>query len=185
MRFTLVRDGETEEPRPGLESIGHDDSPLSALGRQQAEAMASALREASDRGERFEAVYTSPLRSTSETATTIADALGIVDTARADELITITPEVLPEDGAFDAVEALQTQAWQLIETLKTRHDPASTLVLVTHELVVRALVCKALGMPLTGLRRFRLDPASLTTIEYRTAPRERTLLAGLNETCHL
>jgi hypothetical protein len=40
-------------------------------------------------------------------------------------------------------------------------------------------------MPLTDLRRFRLDPASLTTIEYRTAPRERTLLAGLNETCHL
>ena len=185
MRFTLVRHGETEEPRPGLEAIGHDDSPLSAFGRRQTQALAGVLREAAEHGERFEAVYTSPLRSTTETATAIANALGIVDVATADELLTITPEVLPEDGALDAVEALQTRAWALIESLKTRHDPASTLVLVTHELVVRSLVCRALSMPLTDLRRFRLEPASLTTIEYRTAPRERTLIATLNETCHL
>ena len=129
--------------------------------------------------------YTSPLRPASDTALSIADALGLGSTVQANELITITPEVLPDDGAVDAVEALQERAWSLIEALKTRHDPASTLVLVTHELVVRAVVCRALGMPLTDLRRFRLEPASLTTIEYRTAPRERTLLAGLNETCHL
>jgi broad specificity phosphatase PhoE len=143
------------------------------------------LEEAAQHGERFEAVYSSPLRSASETALSIADVLGLASTVRADELVTITPEVLPEEGAFDAVEALQGRAWELIEALKTRHDPAATLVLVTHELVIRAVVCRALGMPLTDLRRFRLEPASLTTIDYRTAPRERTLLAGLNETCHL
>jgi broad specificity phosphatase PhoE len=185
VRFTLVRHGETEEPRPGLESIGHDDSPLSALGRRQAEALAGVLREASERGERFEAVYASPLRSTTETASAIAGVLGVPDAMRADELMTITPEVLPEDGSLDAITALQSRAWEFIEGLKSRHEAASTVVLVTHELVVRALVCRALNMPLADLRRFRLDPASLSTIEYRAQPRERTLIAGLNETCHL
>jgi broad specificity phosphatase PhoE len=185
MRFILIRHGETEEPRPGLEAIGHDDSALSPFGRRQAAALADVLREASDRGQHFEAVYTSPLTSTNETARTIAGALGIAGVIPSDELVTITPEILPEDGALDAVEALQSRAWDLIEALKTRHDAAASIVLVTHELVVRSLVCRALGMPLTDLRRFRLDPASLTTIDYRTAPRERTLLAGLNETCHL
>ena len=185
MRFMLVLHGETEEPRPGLEATGHNDSPLSAIGRRQASAIAMVLEEASQGRERFEAVYTSPLQAASETAVTIADSLGLATTLPAAELITITPELLPEDGAVDAVAVLQERAWSLIEALKTRHDPASTLVLVTHELGIRAVVCRALGMPLTDLRRFRLEPASMTVIEYRTAPRERTLLAGLNETCHL
>jgi len=185
MRFTLVLHGETEEPRPGLEATGHDDSALSAFGRRQAAAIATVLEEASQHGERIEAVYTSPLRSAADTALSIADALGLASAVQANELVTITPEVLPDDGAVDAVAALQERAWSLIEVLKTRHDPASTLVLVSHELVVRSLVCRALNMPLTDLRRFRLEPASLTTIDYRTAPRERTLLAGLNEVCHL
>jgi hypothetical protein len=40
-------------------------------------------------------------------------------------------------------------------------------------------------MPLDDMARFALHPGSLTVIEYRTQPRERTLIASLNETCHL
>jgi broad specificity phosphatase PhoE len=185
VRFTLIRHGETEDPRPGLEAIGHDDPALTTLGKRQAGAMAAVLRSIAERGATVEQVYTSPLRAATDTADAIASGLSLDRPLVAPELITLTPEVLPKDGAIDALESIQSRAWDLIESLNQRHDQASTLVRVTHELTVRALVCRALSMPLTDLLRFRLDPASMTTIDYRTQPRERTLIAYLNETCHL
>ncbi len=185
MRFTLVRHGEVEEPRPGLSQIGHDDPPLTALGRRQADALATELQGAITRGTTVEAVYSSPLRAAMETAETIARDLEVDAPRRASELTTLTPEVVPSDD-HTALEALQTQAWSLIEALKQEHDERATVVLVTHELTIRALVCRALSMALDDAYRFALDPASLTTIEFRLqGQRERILIANLNETCHL
>ena len=46
----MVRHGEVEEPRPGLSQIGHDDPPLTELGRRQADALATELQGAITRG---------------------------------------------------------------------------------------------------------------------------------------
>jgi broad specificity phosphatase PhoE len=184
MRFTLVRHGEVEEPRPGLADIGHDDPMLTVYGRRQATALAKELLTDIDNGEQIEALYSSPLRAARLTAEALSAVLGVGDVRVAPELTTLTPEVLPEEDT-SAVEALQAQAWAMLLTLKEQFEQRSSVVLVTHELTIRALVCKALEMPLTDMRRFDLSPASMTTIEFRLQRdgRERTLIAALNDTC--
>jgi len=181
MKFVLVLHGEVEANPLAHAAAGHDDPPLSALGRRQAEAVAAELRSGSDNT----TVLCSPFRAAREAASLIADALGVAPPQPRAELATLTPEVLPEDGALDALAVIQERAWSVIEDAKSRLDPVATLVLVTHELTIRALVCRALSMPLQEMRRFALQPGSTSTIEWRTKPRERTLIAALNEVCHL
>jgi probable phosphoglycerate mutase len=186
VRFTFVRHGEIEEPAPGLAETGHDDPALTAHGRRQAAAIASELFEALDRGTAYEAIYTSPLRAARTTAEALAAVLDIGEPRVAHELSTLTPEVLPADGGTEALQALQERAWSAVQSLKERFEAQSNIVIVTHDLTIRSLVCRALEMPLEEMHRFDLEPASLTTIEFRIqGQRERTIIVNLNETCHL
>jgi broad specificity phosphatase PhoE len=136
-------------------------------------------------GSEIEALYTSPLRAARGTADALSAVLGAGDPLIAPELSTLMPEVLPE-GDYSALEALQERAWSFVLGLKEQYEQRSTVVLVTHELTIRALVCRALDMRLEDMHRFDLAPASMTTIEFRLQrDRERTLIASLNDTCHL
>jgi broad specificity phosphatase PhoE len=185
VKVVLVRHGEVEDPRPGLAEIGHDDAPLTPHGRRQAAALAKQLMEELERGERIEALYTSPMRAARTTAEALSAVLDVGEPRVLSELTTLTPEVVPQ-GETAAMAALQDQAWRLVLDLKQRHEQLSTLILVTHDLPIRALVCRALEMPLEDMFRFDLEPASLTTIEFRLQrDRERTLIAGLNDVCHI
>ena len=185
MKFTMVRHGEVEEPRPGLSEIGHDDPALTAHGRRQAAALAKELLGNLERGEQIEALYTSPLRSARTTAEALSAVLGVGEPRLASELTTLTPEVV-FPGDTSPVAAIQDQAWRLILGLKEQFEQQATIVLVTHELTIRAVVCRALEMSLDDMFRFELEPASLTTIEFRLQrDRERTLVATLNDTCHV
>jgi broad specificity phosphatase PhoE len=185
VKFHLILHGETEAS--DLPDLGHNDPSLSATGRQQASALASELDLISRRGPAIQAVYTSPMRAASETAGVIAETLRLPAPAVSEALVTLTPEVLPAGGALDAVAAIQQRAWATVEALRERHDERAVVVLVSHELTIRAVVCRALGMPLAELQRFELWPASLSTIEFRRAPNGdmRTIVAALNEACHL
>ena len=69
--IVLVRHGETDWNREHRFQ-GHADTPLNAAGRRQAVELAELLR-----GERFAAVYTSPLRRAAETASIVAARLGL------------------------------------------------------------------------------------------------------------
>ncbi len=163
----------------GLPDFGHDAPSLSELGRRQAAAMARELRPRAPI-----AVYTSPLRPALETAAAIAAELGLKLPSVAPAFTTLTPEALPEGSVGEAaLAALQAQAWSAVESLKEMHPPEADLVVVSHLLPVRAVVGRLLALPnVVDLWRFALDLASLTTIEFRGA---RTLLAGLNHTCHV
>ena len=182
MKLTLIRHGETEEPGPGLSEIGHADPDLSSRGSVEAEAIARALRARADKGERFEGLYSSPLRAARSTASLIGQSIGLEITRLHDELATLTPEVVPPGGALEALGLLQERAWDLVEALRQKHDDASTLLLVSHNLTIRTLVCRMLDASLVDLHRFELAPASITTLEFRN---QRRLLSVLNETCHL
>jgi len=163
VRFVLVLPGETEA----------NGSALTATGRQQAQAAAAEVgRLPSD-----VSVIHSPATVAVETATIIGDALG----AAAPEL----RNELAQPAEDTPLEGPQEDVWAIIEASKTQLEPDATLVIVTHEINVRLLVCRALGMPLEEMHRFALDPGSITTIEWRTQPRERLLIASLNEVCHL
>jgi probable phosphoglycerate mutase len=185
VKFHLIRHGEIEAS--DLPDLGHNDPSLSGSGRRQAQALAHELDLISRRGPAIEAVYTSPMRPAAETAAVIAETLATGAPQTAEALGTLTPEVLPTDGGLDAIAMIQTRAWSLVETLRQQHEERAIVVLVSHELTIRAIVCRALNMPLQDLHRYDLDPASLSTIEFRRAPNGdlRTILAALNEGCHL
>jgi broad specificity phosphatase PhoE len=185
VKFHLIRHGDIETL--DVPDLGHNNPPLSALGRRQASALASELELHSRRGPAIEAIYTSPMRPARETADVIVEMLGIASPLVSEALGTLTPEVLPSGGGLDAVAAIQERAWATVEALREQHDERAVVVLVSHELTARALICRALGMPLTDLKRYELGPASLSTIEFRRAPNGdlRTILAALNEGCHL
>ena len=185
MKFVLVHHGALEEDPLGQAAAGHEDPPLSQAGLLQARAVAEELRTLGQRGERHAFFLTSPLRAPQMAAALIASTLELAPPQLREELTTLTPEVVPANDGLEAIAAIQERAWSVIEVLKQTQEQDATLVLVTHDLTIRALVCRALSLPLTEMRRFALDAGSLTTIDYRTQPRERTLIASLNETCHL
>ena len=68
----LIRHGDAVPDPADLLPGDYDDQNLSALGRRQAEALAARLREVP-----FDALYTSPLRRTQQTAEPLARALGL------------------------------------------------------------------------------------------------------------
>jgi broad specificity phosphatase PhoE len=68
----LIRHGDAVPDPDDLLPGDYDDQNLSALGRRQAEALAERLR-----GVRFDALYTSPLRRTRQTAGPLARLLGL------------------------------------------------------------------------------------------------------------
>ena len=179
MRLVLVRHGETEETwQP---DTGHIDPPLSALGRRQALALARELHRLHLDGAELVAVYSSPQAAALATAESICDTLGLPPPEVNRSLASLTPEQLP-DGALEGLAALQAQAWTAVESLKEMHSAEANLVLSTHELPIRALICRALGMPLQDYRNFAVEHASISVIEFRGP---RTLLGLLNDVCHL
>ena len=75
--IVLVRHGETDWNRDNRFQ-GHADPPLNDTGRAQARTLAKELR-----GETFAALYTSPLRRASETASILGSQLGLEPHAEA------------------------------------------------------------------------------------------------------
>jgi 2,3-bisphosphoglycerate-dependent phosphoglycerate mutase len=72
-RLTFLRHGQSVANHDGIVQ-GHLDSPLSALGREQAEALAAAW---GPEPLEFDLILSSPLKRASETASILSDHLGV------------------------------------------------------------------------------------------------------------
>ncbi|MBI2371379.1 MAG: histidine phosphatase family protein, partial [Deltaproteobacteria bacterium] len=199
MRFILVRHGETvwnQEHR----LLGRTDQPLSPEGVRQARRVAATLR-----GLPIAALYSSPLRRALETARPLAEAVGLpvrtdealleVDHGSAEgltreELRARHPEFLtawevePHAVRFPEGESagdVQARAWGFAQALRQAHARES-VVAVTHNLVIKALVCRAIGLDLGAMRRLGQDPGGVTILEFDGAEPQ---LVVLNSTAHL
>ena len=200
MRLILLRHGETESNRQRL-ALGREDVPLNEKGRRQAGALASSLD-----GVTVSAVFASPLRRAVETARPLAEARGLdvqVDEDLTEmavgELEGLTPQELRDRyGDFlrqwfsteagrlrmpggESLQDVQDRAWAAIERLRERH-PEDTVVVVTHNFTIHAILCRALGLPLASFRRFRHDLAAKAVLDVR---QDRAVVISLNDTCHL
>lgn len=200
MRLILIRHGETAHNAGGFVQ-GRADQPLTELGRRQAQALAESLR-----GEPLAAVIASPLRRAYDTAVPIATAAGLgvevePDLAEMDvgELEGLSgpqmraryPQVLaawagPDGPALvlpggESLTQVQARAWPVIERLRAAYDGRAVAV-VAHNLVILTLLCRAVGAPLTGFRRFRLANASRSVLDFRE---DRVLALTINDVCHL
>jgi broad specificity phosphatase PhoE len=153
---------------------------LSAKGRSEITAVAARLA-----GEKIEALYSSPLQRTQETAEILADRLGLPVGYRED----VIELDFGEWTGLTADEIRKDPRWQLWsscrsiatipggESWRQVHDrmvsalfdvqqvhPAGNVVIVSHGDVIRAALLFALGMPLDFYSRIEVALASISTI---------------------
>jgi broad specificity phosphatase PhoE len=81
----------------------------------------------------------------------------------------------------ETLREVQERAWALAEGWR-RERPDGEVVAVTHNFVIRALVCRALGLPLAEFRRLRHGLAARTILEIRE---DGGALVLLNDQSHL
>ncbi len=200
-RLLLLRHGETDSNVEGR-SQGRRDVPLNARGRRQAEAVVETLREHAP-----VAAYSSPSARARATVAPAAAALGLevvveerlaeldqgeLDGLTMQELRGRHSEFLEQWRGEDVAEArmpggesmaeAQRRMVAAAESIAESH-PDDSVILVSHNLALGALLCHALGVPLARFRRFRRDLASLSIVDVREGG--EFVVVTLNERCHL
>ncbi|WP_055620696.1 bifunctional RNase H/acid phosphatase [Streptomyces sp. JHA19] len=201
--FVLLRHGETPlTPQKRFSGSGGSDPALSAAGREQAERVGAALA----RRGTVQAIVSSPLARTRETAGIVAARLGLDVTTEEglretdfgawegltfgevrerypDDLTAwlADPEARPTGGgeSFAATaERVAAARDKLIAAYAGR-----TVLLVTHVTPIKTLVRLALGAPPESLFRMELSAASLSAIAYYADGNASVRL--FNDTSHL
>ncbi|WP_033306037.1 bifunctional RNase H/acid phosphatase [Streptomyces iakyrus] len=201
--FVLLRHGETPlTPQKRFSGSGGTDPSLSDAGREQAERAAAMLA----RRGTIQAVVSSPLARTRETAGIVAARLGL-DVAIDDGLretdfgawegLTFAEvrERHPDDlnawlaspdaeptGGGESFAATATRLAATRDKLVAAHA-GRTILLVTHVTPIKTLVRLALGAPPESLFRMELSAASLSVVAYYADGNASVRL--LNDTSHL
>jgi probable phosphoglycerate mutase len=196
----IVRHGESEWNRVHRYQ-GQMDAPLSDLGLRQAEALGERLR-----NECFDAIFTSPLQRASLTAEAIARFHPDVPYHEEDALLEIDHGAWQGKFAHEIAEEFADglREWRehptraqmpggesfsniLKRTLDFRERICEryreqTILVSTHDVVVKILVADALGMNMDRINRIWVTNASISVVEYGD---ELPYLVSLSEACHL
>ena len=167
---------------------------LSENGRAEAATQARRLA-----GEKIEAIYSSPMQRTRETAEIIAGRLGLPIRYREDvieidygEWTGLTFDQIRQDERWQMWSRSRSiaavpggESWRQVHErvvgalfdLRQAH-PEGSVVIVSHGDVIRAAMLFALGMPLDFYSRIEIAFASLSTIRLDGAG---IRVSGLNE----
>jgi broad specificity phosphatase PhoE len=200
MKLILIRHGETAWNRHRRIQGSRSNTQLNEIGYEQADRIASLLKQ-----QRIDAIYSSPLKRATDTAQAIARACGLqirttpelqeIDAGELDGLseqdmgdryLAFWAEWRKGDPSLhlpggESLQELQRRVWWAIERVLERH-PNDTVALVGHLFTNLVIISRALGLDLHNMRRLRLDPASISIIEFTI--QGNTLLL-FNDTCHL
>jgi len=197
LRFFVIRHGETVWNAEGRFQ-GQKDTELNANGVRQAELLANRLA-----GHKFEAIVTSPLARAAVTARKISDSSGcrnfIIEERLteinhgdwegrlADEIAEKWPELLrtwhtkpetvkmPGDGG-ESLEDVRRRAVDAACAIAKQH--AGDVLLVSHDAVIKVLLCSWLDAPLSSFWRFQIPNCSITVVEAVSGKEPRMLLMG-------
>lgn len=198
-RLILVRHGVTDH-NSAHKFLGHTDVELSAEGFRQVEKLRNRLAK-----EKIDAIYSSDLKRAMSSAEVVAaghDAeivtcpelreinYGDCESLTFGEIKERYPELselinkLSPDLSFPGGESWSgfiARTLKFMERLK-QHKPEQRIMIVAHGGPMRTLLCELLGISQSHWRTFRLDNASLSTVD--TYP-QRAILSLLNDTSHL
>ena len=199
-RLILVRHAESVSNRD-RRALGRGDPPLTEVGLSQTLALRAALRD-----ETLHCVLSSPLRRAYHTAEAIAAEHGLE--VQAEEGLTELdigdmeglsyaqaqeryPQILAawrgETGATvrmpggETVAEVQERAWAVVEPILAAVGNESTVV-VTHNWVLRAIICRAQAIDLNEFHRYEVGLASRTVLDYVNG---RGVLRVFNDARHL
>jgi broad specificity phosphatase PhoE len=172
---------------------------MSELGKKQAENLALALK-----GEKLNAIYSSPLQRALETSRMIARyhnlevqiepelrefEVGALEGVLASTLCNNFGQFLVECNNGDCTKKmpggeslsdLQQRSWMTVQRIVSRH--AGTVALVSHYFVTLSIICAALGLPPDAITRFRVNVGSMSRLDFHNG---YPCLTALGDTCHL
>jgi len=176
--------------------------PLNENGRDQARALARALRD-----EPLTAIYSSPLARARETARLIGVFHPLVPIFEEERLVEMhLGELEGLDGARwaerypelrkawledpagismpggESLREVQERALRAVGCITGGYPPGSTLLLCSHSFVNLTLVCHGLGIPLDRMRELRQETAALNVLYWEG---ERLRAEVVNDRSHL
>ena len=195
----LVRHGQTAWNREEI-FRGRTDIPLDETGLKQAELAGEYLKEVE-----IEAIYSSPLSRALETAEKIArfhnlevqPLEGIIDMSfgnweghahreikKNDSEIyrqwVETPHLVRLQGG-ESLDDVRVRSMATLDQVIRKH-PGKALILVSHRVVNKVLICGILGLDNSHFWQISQDPTAINLIQYRN---EKYILSLMNEICHL
>ncbi|HBT38557.1 MAG: histidine phosphatase family protein [Pseudothermotoga sp.] len=196
MRIFLVRHARTDWNDLGLWQ-GNCDVPLNQAGFEEAQKIAERLSK-----QNVQIIYSSPLSRAHQTAKVIGEELKVpvvLDERLKECEISLWNGLTMQEtlqryereyriwstdpvAQIDGVESLQNVQNRIVlffnELLQNSFE---SVVVVSHALSLRTLICWVLKLSLTEHKNFKLDNASISLIEIQ----DRVRLVYLNDTCHL
>jgi len=195
----LVRHGQTAWNKEEI-FRGRTDVPLDETGLKQAELAAEYFK-----GMEIDAIYSSPLSRASQTAQKIAQfhnlkvqpLPGIIDMSFGDwegrphqeirekdsktyRLWVEEPHLVRLPGG-EGLDDVRVRAMAALEEVIQDH-PEKTLVLVSHRVICKVLICAILNLGNSHFWQITQDTTAINLIQYR---KEKYILSLMNETCHL
>ena len=195
----LVRHGQTAWNKEEV-FRGRTDVPLNDEGLREAELAGGYFK-----GLEIDAIYSSPLSRAWQTARKIAPDHSL-DVQALDGLIDMSfgewegrslkeiqekderryrqwreePHLFkPADG--ETLEEVRVRAMAALEEVIHRHSE-KTLVLVSHRVINKVLICGILGLDNSHFWQIRQDTTAINLIQHRNG---KYILSLMNETCHL
>ncbi len=195
----LVRHGETAFNRDGR-GLGRADVPLTGIGERQAQAVGAAFASTP-----VGRILSSPLARARRVADAISGTVGVpvevnealteMDVggtegldfadirARFPEFVHQWSGPLAVDTPLPGGESLrdvQTRVRPVVAELRASAE--DDVVVVSHNFVLKAMLCELLDVPLENFRAFQVDLASITVVSVRNG---RVAVRRLNDICHL
>ncbi|ACR80612.1 MULTISPECIES: histidine phosphatase family protein [Kosmotoga] len=185
MRVYIVRHGSTEWNLTGKWQ-GSSDVPLSAIGIRDATLTANFL---ADKVESIEAIYSSDLSRAAETAEIIGERFGkppikmkelrecrmdLWSGLKIEEILEKYGKEFQEwrtnpDAEIPDTESLnqvQKRAVRAFKTITSSLSDESNIIIVSHALWIRLLLCRVLNIPIQQHRKFNLWNCSVTILDY-------------------
>ncbi len=195
----LVRHGQTAWNKEEI-FRGRTDVPLDETGLKQAELAAEYFKEMEIHG-----IYSSPLARAWQTAEKIAQSHSLkvqllegmidlsfgnweghphqeikkIDSERYKQWVEEPHRVRLPGG--ESLDEVRIRSMAALEEVIQKH-PGKTLVLVSHRVINKVLICGVLGIDNSHFWQIGQDTTAINLIQYKNG---RYILSILNETCHL
>jgi len=197
-KIYLVRHGESVANTRGIYQGQTYNTPLSCMGKKQAEALAKFFEDKD-----INKILTSPLMRTKQTAQKVAnlkhleifDTLEVIETNHGEweglekkVISTKWPNIYqlwqkkPSEVKFPGGETFLETRKRVIRWWNCIIKENTNLLVVTHDNIIRIILAEVLGLNLDNIWRFQLNPAAVTIVEVENGNYH---LLALDEKSHL